>query len=160
MLSTAEFWVAVGFVILVAGIARPAWRGVTTALDARGERIKQTLDEARTLHEEAQHLLAEYQRKQRDAAREAEQMIEQARIEAERIRAEATEALERTLERRQALAREKIAQAEADALREVRNAAIDVAIAASARIIGERLGEDRASALVDEAVRDLPKHLN
>ena len=73
---------------------------------------------------------------------------------------EATEALERTLERRKALAQEKIAQAEADALREVRNAAVDVAIAATARVIGERLGTDRASVLIDDAVRDLPKHLN
>ena len=160
MLATAEFWVAVGFVLLVAGIARPAWRAVTGALDARGERIRQTLDEARTLHEDAQHLLAEYQRKQRDAAREAEQMIEQARIEAERLRKEATETLERTLEHRKALAQEKIAQAEADALREVRNAAVDIAIAATARVIGERLGQDRAEALVDEAVRELPRHLN
>ena len=160
MLSTPDFWVAVGFAILVAAIARPVWRGLTGALDARGERIRQTLDEARTLHEEAQHLLAEYQRKQRDAAREAEQMIEQARIEADRLREEATEALERTLERRKTLAQEKIAQAEADALREVRNAAVDIAIAATARVIGERLGADRAEALVDEAVGELPKHLN
>ena len=93
MLSTPEFWVAVGFVILVAAIARPVWRGLTGALDARSERIQRTLDEARTLHEEAQHLLAEYQRKQRDAAGEAERMIERARIEAERLRVEATEAL-------------------------------------------------------------------
>ena len=160
MLSTPEFWVAVGFAIFVAGIARPVWRALTTALDARGERIGHTLDEARKLHEEAQHLLAEYQRKQRDAAREAAQMIEQARNEAERLRTETMEALERTLERRKALAQEKIAQAEADALREVRNAAVDVAIAATARVIGERLGTDRASVLIDDAVKDLPKHLN
>lgn len=160
MLATPEFWVAVGFLILVAGIARPAWRGIATALDARSERIGQTLDEARTLHEDAQHLLAEYQRKQRDAAREAEQMIAQARDEAERLRVEATETLERTLERRAALAQEKIAQAEADALRAVRNAAVDVAIAAAARVIGEHLGEDRASVLIDEAVAELPRHLN
>ena len=160
MLSSPEFWVAVGFLILVAGIARPAWRGITAALDARGERIKASLDEARTLHEDAQHLLAEYQRKQRDAAQEAERIIAQAREEAQRLRAEATEALERTLERRQALAHEKIAQAEADALREVRNAAVDIAIAATAKVIGERLGEDRAAALIDESVEDLPRHLN
>ncbi len=160
MLSTPEFWVAVGFVILVVCIARPVWRALTGALDARSEQIRATLDEARTLHEEAQHLLAEYQRKQRDAAREAEQMIEQARNEAERLRAEAAEALERTLERRQALAREKIAQAEAEAIREVRNAAVDIAVAATARLIGERLGTDRATALIDDAVKDLPRHLN
>ena len=160
MLSTPEFWVAVGFVILVAGVARPVWRGATQGLDARSARIQKTLDEARTLHEEAQHLLAEYQRKQRDAAREAEQTIEQARGEAERLRAEAVENLERTIERRKALAQEKIAQAEAEAVRAVRDAAVDIAIAATARVIGDRLGEDRAAVLIDDAVRDLPRHLN
>ncbi len=160
MLSTPEFWVAVGFVILVAGVARPAWRGITQGLDARSERISQTLEEARTLHEEAQHLLAEYQRKQRDATREADQTIEQARREAERLRAEAVDNLERTIERRKALAQEKIAQAEADAVRAVRDAAVDIAIAATARVIGERLGEDRAAVLIDDAVKDLPGHLN
>ena len=160
MLSTPEFWVAVGFVILVAGVARPAWRGITKGLDARAERIKQTLDEARNLHEEAQHLLAEYQRKQRDAAREAEQIIEQARREAESLRAEAVESLERSIERRKTLAGEKIAQAEADAVRAVRDAAVDIAIAATARVIGERLDPERATVLVDDAVKDLPRHLN
>ncbi|MDE0334850.1 MAG: F0F1 ATP synthase subunit B [Defluviicoccus sp.] len=160
MLSTPEFWVAVGFVILVAGVARPVWRGLTQALDARSERIERTLDEAQTLHEEAQHLLAEYQRKQRDAAREAAQMIEQARGEAERLRVEAVENLERTIERRKALAQEKISQAETEAVRAVREAAVDIAIAATARVIGERLGEDRAGALIDDAVKDLPGHLH
>lgn len=160
MLSTPEFWVAVGFVILVAGVARPVWRGATRGLDARSERIEQTLDEAQTLHEEAQHLLAEYQRKQRDAAREAEQTIERARNEAERLRAEALENLERTIERRKAAAGEKIAQAEAEAVRAVRDAAVDIAIAATARVIGERIGADRASGLIDDAVKDLPRHLN
>ena len=160
MLSTPEFWVAVGFVILVAGVARPAWRGITQGLDARSERIRQTLDEAQNLHEEAQHLLAEYQRKQRDSAREAEQMIEQVRREAERLREEAVENLERTIERRKTLASEKIAQAEADAVRAVRDAAVDIAIAATVRVIGERLDADRAAGLVDDAVKDLPRHLN
>ena len=160
MLSTPEFWVAVGFVILVAGVARPAWRGITQGLDARSERIRKTLDEARTLHEEAQHLLAEYQRKQRDAAREAEQTIEQARREAERLREEALGNLDRSIERRKTLAQEKIAQAEADAVRAVRDAAVDIAIAATARVIGERLDAERAAVLVDDAVKDLPGHLN
>ena len=160
MLSTPEFWVAVGFVIFIAGVARPAWRGITQGLDKRSAEIQKTLDEAQTLHEEAQHLLAEYQRKQRDAAREAAQTIEQARSEAERLRADALENLERTIERRKAAAGEKISQVEADAVRAVRNAAVDIAIAATARVIGERLGEDRASVLIDDAVKDLPRHLN
>ena len=159
MFASPEFWVAVGFVILVAGIARPVARAVTSALDARGERIKTALDEARVLREEAQHLLAEYQRKQRDAAREAELTIERARVEAGRIEAEASADLDRTLARRETLAREKIAQAEADTVRELRDVAIDVAIAAAGRVIADHLDRDRADALIDEAVAALPRQL-
>ena len=155
MLSTTGIWVR-GFVIFIAG-GGPAWPGRP---GARKKAESRRLDEAQTLHEEAQHLLAEYQRKQRDAAREAAQTIEQARSEAERLRADALENLERTIERRKAAAGEKISQAEADAVRAVRHAAVDIAIAATARVIGERLGEDRASVLIDDAVKDLPRHLN
>ncbi len=160
MFETPEFWVAVGFVILVVGIVRPVGRAMTSALDARSDRIRAALDDTRTLREEAQHLLAEYQRKQRDAAREAELTIEQARAEAERVTAEAGANLDRVLDRRETLAREKIAQAEDDAVREVRNVAIDVAIAAAGRVIADRLGQDRAGALIDEAVAELPYQLN
>lgn len=160
MFESPEFWVAVGFVILIVAMARPVGRSMTTALDGRGARIKASLDEARSLREEAQNLLAEYQRKQRDATREAEQMIEQARAEARHITAEATANLDRMLERREASAREKIAQAEADAVREVRNVAIDVAIAATSRVIAQQLGPDRAQALVEAAVSELPQQLN
>ena len=160
MLASAEFWVAIGFVILVAGIARPVGRAMTSAIDARGERIRTVLDEARALREEAQHLLAEYQRKQRDAAHAAALTIERARAEAERIRTEASAELDRTLARRESLAREKIAQAEADAVREIRNLAIDVAVAAAGRVIADRLDRGRAEALIDAAVTELPRRLN
>ena len=160
MFESPEFWVAVAFVIFVAAVAKPAGRAMTTALDGRAARIKASLDEARSLREEAQHLLAEYQRKQRDAAREAEQMIEQARAEARHIAAEATGNLDRAIERREAGARDKIAQAEADAVREVRNVAIDVAIAATGRVIAAQLGPDRAQALIEAAVAELPQQLH
>ena len=160
MLESPEFWVAVGFVILVVGIARPVARAMGNGLDARSTQIEESLDEARMLREEAQSLLAEYQRKQRDAAREAELMIEQARAEAERLNTEASVALDRVLERRETLARDKIAQAEAEAVREMLNVAVDVAIAATGRVIAKQLGADRADALVDEAIAELPKQLN
>lgn len=160
MLESPEFWVAVGFVILLVVIARPVARSMTAGLDARGARIGASLDEAKALREEAQHLLAEYQRKQRDSAREIAHMVEHARAEAERLAAEAKASLELALERRVAMAREKIARAEADAVREVQGVAIDVAVAAAARVIAERLGPESADALVDEAVAALPRRLN
>ena len=158
--ASPEFWVAVGFVILVAAIFKPIARAAGSMLDARAERIKATLDEAARLREEAQHLLAEYQRKQRGAAQEAEDILTRAREEAARQAAEAQANLEATLTRRETLAREKIAQAEAEALRALRHAAADIAIEATRRLIAEHLADDRAGALIDDTIADLPGKLN
>ena len=159
MLESPEFWVAAGFVILVAAIARPAARQAAAALDARAARIKAALDEARGLREEAERLLAEYRGKQRDADRDARRIVERARADARRIAEEAEAELERTLERREAAAREKIARAEEDALRRLRAAAIDVAVDAAERVIAGRLTDERADALVEAAAAELPSRL-
>jgi F-type H+-transporting ATPase subunit b len=80
-----EFWVLVAFVIVVVVGFIKLGPGIGKALDDRAERIKSELDEARRLREDAQKTLAEYQRKQRDALKEAEAIIAHAKAEAERI---------------------------------------------------------------------------
>jgi len=153
-----ETWVAVGFLIflgLMVYFRVPAMIG--KALDERAHRIRDELDEARRLREEAQALLAEYQRKQRDAEREADDIVAQAREDAQAYAREARMKLGETLDRRRRLAEAKIARAEADALHEVRRRAADVAVAAAARLIGEDLPEAKAKSLIDDgiaAVRD------
>lgn len=156
LLQQPEFWVAVAFVILMGALYKPAGKAIGGALDARSDKIKASLDEARQLREEAQHVLAQYQRKQRDAIKEMEDMLARARDEARHLADEAAEALERTLERREQMAREKIALAEADAIREVREVAIDVAIAAAQKLITDRLDAPRADKLIDAAIAELP----
>ena len=158
--QSPEFWVAVGFVILVAVIAKPAGRAFASMLDRRSDRIRDALDEAARLREEAQHLLAEHQRKQRDAVRETEEMLAKAREEAERLAAEAAANLEIALARREEMAHEKIARAEAEALQQVREIAVDVAVAATRKLIAEKLDAGRRSALVDAAVSELPDKLH
>ena len=102
-------WVAVGFFIFVAAVFKVAKKTITGALDGRAEDIRNSLDQAAGLREEAQQLLAEYQRKQRDAVKETEQMLAHARAEAERMAKEGAEKLEEALKRREQLAVEKIA---------------------------------------------------
>lgn len=160
MLQTPEFWVAVGFIVLVAAIVKPAYRVMIGGLDARAERIRKSLDEAAGLREEAQHLLAEYQRKQRDAAKEIDDMLAHARAEAERSSKTAAEALEASLRRREQLAMDKIAQAEADAIQAVRNTAVDIAIAATRRLLADRLDGVAAAALIDRSIAELPQKLH
>ena len=159
-LRTPEFWVAVGFLLLVAAIAKPGWRAMAASLDARAERIRTSLDDAARLREEAQHLLAEYQRKQRDAAKEIDELLASARNEAERTSRNTAEALEAALSRRERLALDKVAQAEADALQAVRNAAVDVAIAATRKLLAERMDAAASAGLIDRTIADLPQKLH
>lgn len=160
MFQTPEFWVLVSFVLFIAVVARKGWAVITDILDRRSAAIRAEIEEARQLKEEAQALLADYRRRQRDAAQETEAIISRAREQAERHRAQAQEALERTLARRREQALDKIAQAEADAIREVRSLAVDIAMSATRQVIAERLSEESANALVDESIRQIPQKLH
>ncbi len=157
----ATFWVGFCFVVFVGlMIYLKVHKMLIAGLDQRSEQIRERLDEAQRLREEAQALLASYERKQRDAVKEAEAMVEHARAEAQREREQAEARLEEMLTRREALAVEKIALAEVQARQEIRDVAIEAAIAAARRVIVEELNEERASALVDGAIGDLRRNLN
>ena len=158
-LHEAEFWVLVAVVIFVAAVFRPARRALVGGLDARAARISAELDEARRLREEAERLVAEYRAKEHEAVAEAEAIVAHARQEAERIAAQGARDLEQAMKRRQQLAEERIAQAEAKALAEVRAAAIDVAIAAARDVIAEGIDQRRGAALLDTAIVALPQRL-
>jgi F-type H+-transporting ATPase subunit b len=155
-----EFWVAIAFVIAVGLVVWKSAPMLTKPLDDRAAKIKTELDEAQRLREDAQRTLAEFQRKQRDAFKEAEQIVALAKSEAERAAAQAVRDLEAALQRRQAQALEKIALAEAKARTEVRNTAVDVAIAAVRRVLAEQLDQPRKSQLIDDAIAELPQLLH
>jgi F-type H+-transporting ATPase subunit b len=160
MLQDPTFWVAVAFLCFVVLAARPVSRALTGALDARSSRIRNELDEAQALREEAQKTVAEFKRKQRDALKEAELILDHAKIEAKRLAERAEQDLEAALERREQAALDKIAQAEAQALQEVRDQAIDVALMATAKLLADNLGPERSGAIIDRAIRDLPGKLH
>ncbi len=158
--SEPEFWVLVAFVITVAAIIRPFLRFVTTALDKRSHTIAERIEEAQRLREEAQDLLASYQRKQRDAVKEAEDIVDRARRETERMGGRATADLEKAVERREQMAMERIAQAEAKAIAEVRGEAVDIALEATRHLLAKKLTAKKADALVDDAIKELPEKLH
>ena len=156
----AEFWVMVAFVILLALVFKPLFRIVVTALDARAETIKRQIDEAARLREEAQGLLATYQRKHRDAVKETGDILGQARDEAARQATRAEEMLVESLKRRERMALERIAVAEARTLEAVRDMAVDMAIDATRRALAETMTGKKAHDLVADAIKELPKKLN
>ncbi|MFQ5983980.1 MAG: F0F1 ATP synthase subunit B [Alphaproteobacteria bacterium] len=160
MTVNEEFWVAVAFVVFVAALFRPVGRMITAMLDKRAARIKEELDEAVRLREEAQALLASYQRKQRGALKEAEEILARAREEAERQATRAREELEAELTRRRAQAMDRIARAEAEAVQEVRELAADLALKATRRLIAEKMDAKREAELIDEAIAEIGKKLH
>ncbi len=160
MFQDPEFWVAVAFVLVVVLIFRPVVKGVTATLDARAAGIRVQIEEAGKLREDAQALLAEYQKKQRDAMSEAEKIISQARAEAARLKIDAEKDLEGAIERRKQQALDRIAQSEAQAVAQVRNTAVDVALAAAEKLIQSSLDPAKKQALADKAIAELPGRLN
>ena len=160
MFQDPTFWVAVAFLITVAAIFKPLSRAVLKGLDDRSDRIRQQLDEAQNLREEAQKSLAEYKRMQRDAVKEAEQIVANAKSEAENLRSEAERKLALQLERREKLAMEKIEQAEANAIKEVRDRAVDLAVAATGRLLESHVDGAKSDALVDQSIDELGDKLH
>jgi F-type H+-transporting ATPase subunit b len=160
LLHSSTFWVGVAFVIFVIAAFKPGKRVLTQALDGRIARIREEVEEAQRLREEAQTMLASYQRRQREAIQEAEQIIAHAREEADRVKAKAEADLEDSIKRREQQATAKIAQAEAAAIDEIREKAVDMAIEATARLLEEKLAGKAGEQAVADAIKDIPNKLH
>ena len=161
LLGDAEFWVAVAFVIFVAGLGYlGVHKMVAKSLDDRAANIKAELDEARRLKDEAAALLAEYQRKRQQAEGEAQEIIAGAKAEADRLAVEAKAKIEEFVARRTKMAETKIAQAEAQATADVRAAAADAAIAAAEKILTAETKGKLAGELIAKGIEDVRKKLN
>ena len=154
------FWVAIAFVVAAAILWKPITKMTFGGLDKRSGRILDELDEARRLREEAQDLLASYERKQRDAEKEAQALIAHAEAEAARHAQHAAEALEVMLKRRRDLAVDRIAQAEKDAVRHVRAAATELALKATRKLLTDKIDDGKQAELIDGAIGDVEDRLH
>jgi F-type H+-transporting ATPase subunit b len=161
MLMEAETWVALAFVVFVAGLGYiGVHKLLAKSLDDRAGRIKSELDEARKLRDEAAQLLADYRRKRQEAEGEAQEIVAGAKAEAERMAAEAKAKIEEFVARRTKMAETKIAQAEAQAAADVRSAAAEAAIAAAERILTAETKGKLAGELIAKGIEDVRKKLN
>ncbi|NOT70685.1 MAG: F0F1 ATP synthase subunit B [Hyphomicrobium sp.] len=159
--TSTTFWVLISFSLFVAMLMYygvPAVIG--KALDARADGIRKELDDARKLREDAQALLADYTNKAREAENEARSIIENAKREAEALASESRKALAESLERRSKLAEDKIARAEAQAVSEVRAAAVGSAMLAAEKLLKARVPGATGDALINEAIAGLKGKLN
>ena len=155
------FWVGVAFFVFVVGLLyAKTHKTIGAMLDARAEGIAQQIEEAKALRAEAENMLLDYQRKQRDAEKEAVDMVDRAKEDA-KIMAKAAKAdLDAMMVRRERSAAEKIAQAEANAIKEVRAAAVDVAIAAASSVLADTMKGKAGTALVNDAIGEVESKLH
>ena len=159
--SLATFWATVGLVLFLALIVYLKVPGMLAkSLDERADQIRNDLSEAKRLREEAQHLLAEYQRKRKEAEADAANIVAAAEREAEMLTAEAKMKTEEFVANRTALSEQKIKQAEADAIKAVRSAAVDLAIAAAETVIAAKADAKVQTELFGNAVGEVKSRLN
>ena len=160
-LKEPESWVAVAFVIFIGVLLYVgAHKKMLEALDHRSARLKAELDEARRLRDEAASLLAEYQKKQRQAEKEAAAIVADAKAEAERVAVESRAKMEEFVARRTKLAESKIGQAEAQAMADVRAAAAEAAVTAAEQILRATAKGQVADDLVARGIADVKAKLN
>jgi len=129
-------------------------------LDKRADTIQSELDEARALREEAQSLLASYERKQRGVQAQADRIVEQAKKDATAASEQARKDLELSIARRMQAAEEQIAQAQASAVRDVRNQAVSLSVAAARDIMARNMTDDTAMSLVDASIDEVGQRLH
>lgn len=156
----ATLWAFVGLVVflaLVTYLGVP--KKVLAALDDKTKKIADELEEAKRLREEAQSLLAEYERKRKAAEDEAAEIVEAAKSEADRLTEEAQQSLDDLITRRTKAVEEKIAQAESQAIADVRARSADIAVEAAKLVLADKMGE-KGDALIDAAIKDVSSNLN
>lgn len=160
-LATGQFWVLVALLIFIGILVYLKVPAMLTAmLDKRSSEIASELEQARRLREEAEALLVSYQRKQVEAMREAEDIIVQAKAEAERLAAETEANLKTLVERRQQIAEDKIRQAEKQAIQDVRGVAADIAVNAAREIIAGKVDAAKDSQIVEQSISELTSKLH
>jgi F-type H+-transporting ATPase subunit b len=160
MALDATFWATAALVVFIAlmiYLKVPAM--ITRALDGRIAKIEQDLAEAERLRAEAKALLEEFQRKREDAEKEAEGIIAAAREDAFRLTAEAGAALDTLITRRTKAVEDKISQAEAQAVAEVRARSADLAIEAARVLLTQQMA-NKGDALIEQAIKDVGAKLN
>lgn len=160
MVFDAAFWATIALFLFIGVIVYLKVPGmITKALDNRIKQIEGELAEAERLRLEAKFLLEEYESKRLAAAKEAEDIVTAAREEAFRMTADAKTALEALIARRTKAVEDKIAQAESQAVAEVRARSADVAVEA-ARVLLTKQMASKGDALVDQAIKDVSAKLN
>ena len=155
------FWATVALVIFIAAVVYFKIPGMLTkSLDERANNIRNELEEARRLREEAKQLLADFQRKREEAEKDAADIVAAAKREADMLLEEAKRKTEEYVARRTALAEQKIEQAEREAVIEVRASAVDIAVEAARKLLGDQADKRSGAELFAASLKAVKSNLN
>ena len=160
-LANTDFIVSIAFLLFVGVLFYykvPSLLG--GLLDKRADGIRSELDEARALREEAQTILASYERKQKEVQEQADRIVAAAREDAHLAAEQARDELQQSIVRRLAAAQEQIASAQASAVREVRDQAITIAVAAASQIMAKQMTDDKGNKMIDDAIAEVDAKLH
>ncbi len=160
-LRNTDFVVLLGFLVFIGILVYfkvPAMIG--GMLDQRAVGIQSEIDEARSLREEAQTLLASYERKQKEVQEQADRIVASAKEEANAAAEQARADLKTSIERRLAAAEDQIASAEATAVKEVRDQSVTIAVAAAREVIAKQMTAASGNSLIDDAIAQVEAKLH
>ncbi|MCB1389539.1 MAG: F0F1 ATP synthase subunit B [Rhodobacteraceae bacterium] len=160
-LRNTEFVVWIAFIVFIGVLLYFKVPGLIGAqLDRRAATIRSELDEARKLREEAQELRASFERKKAEVKDQAERIVAKAKADAELAASQAKKDLEATIARRLSAAEDQIAAAEASAVKEVRDRAIAVSVAAAAELIAKNLSAEDAGKMIEDSIATVEQRLH
>ncbi len=160
-LNNTTFVVTVAFVLFIGVLLYLKVPGLVAGiLDKRAEGIKSEIDEARALRDEAQAIMASYERKQKEVQVQAGKIVDTAKEEAKLAAKEAKAELKNAIKRRLQAAEDQIASAESAAIKEVRDTAIAVATTVAGEVIAANMSAKDAGSLVDAAIKDVGAKLH
>lgn len=160
ILADPHFWLSISFIIFIFILWKAGKKALETALDGRIDKIRQDITSAENLRVESQELLAQYERKHRDAIQEAEEVIAKAEKHAAKIKKDADSDLQEIMQRREKQLQERLDRMKHNAISEIQQYAADIAIQATTEIISTTLDKDTNMKLVDQSIKDLGKNLH
>lgn len=160
LLHDANFWVAISFAVFTVGAFLAGRKAILGKLDAKIAEIRNEIETAEGLHNEAKGLLAQYQVRHEEAVRDAARIKSAAEKDAESLRAKAEADLQEAMERREKQLEERLARMKQSAIAEIQQYAADLAAAATAEIIAKKLDKKSNEKLVDHAISKIGESLH
>lgn len=160
LLQDSSVWYLISFVIFLVGAWKLGRSAFVNMLDTRIETIKKELETAESLRVEAQELVAQYQRKYRDAVKDAESIIEEAQAGAQSYKQKAQDDLAKQIKRAEEQHKERLELMKQEAIQEIRTHAALLAVEGTRKMIAEQVDDQGKSRLVEQSIDNIEKSLN